>query len=183
MPAITWDEMQRALATGWGELGFRTAETWRDYNQQYFGGRLQPLPVFFTNTTPHGSRLGHCRWKKDASGERCRHIALNMPNKAYDLIADRGTLLHMMVHQALHEKELDATHAGEPWRDLIVRLHKQITGERLWAGGQRVVKERQSDGSRKSKRVQMSCPDPTAIALNQKQIAQWPLGFLTLGPL
>jgi hypothetical protein len=39
-----------------------------------------------------------------------------------------------MIHQALNERGEDASHAGEGWRLEIMRLHKLMAGEELWAG-------------------------------------------------
>ena len=164
----TFAEMRRALIKGWGELGARTADAWLDFNRRYFGGELQPIPIFFTNTTPFGKRLAHCRCES-----QCTHIALNRPSGHAHLIADRDTLLHEMIHQYLGQRGENPKHAGEPWRREIMRLHREITGASIWAGKPTVAKVKEAAG-RKSVRRMQPHPETGEASLTQKQIACWP---------
>jgi hypothetical protein len=72
-----------------------------------------------------------------------------------------------MIHHALDQRGVSPQHADQPWRDEIVRLHFEITGERLDFGRSKVTKVRQPDGTRKSVRVQDG-------SLGQADIARWP---------
>ena len=161
--------MRRALVVGWGELGARVADTWVEFNRLYFGGRLRPLPIFLTPTTPYGKMAG---WT--CCGGPVTHIALAAPREGKCLVANRGTLLHEMVHQHLHESGRYTSHDGEPWRQEIMRLTKLVTGKEIWAGKYTVAKERMEDGSRKSVRLNQPHPESGAPSLGQEAIARWP---------
>lgn len=170
---FTFANMRLFLKTGWADIGARTADKWLGFNQTYFGGVLLPVPMFFTNTTPFGRRVAHC-----CGNEECRHIALNMPKTTghgyYELVADANTLLHEMIHQHCQQRGLPAAHSKQPWRDEIMRLHFQITGERIFAGGQRVIKERLEDGRRRSVRVLDNRQAGGLVPIAQAEIARWP---------
>jgi hypothetical protein len=161
--------MRRTLEAGWGPLGGRVADTWRDFNRAHFGGRLRPLPIFLTPSTPYGNRLGWtcCR-------EKVTHIALAAPSQGKVLVADRGVLLHEMIHQLLHETGECIRHAGEPWCREIMRLHRMITGSPIWAARTTVVKVRTADGGRASRRINPPHPDTGEPSLTQAEIARWP---------
>jgi hypothetical protein len=169
MKAYTWDDMRKALAVGWGYVGERVASAWLEYNRRYFAGELEPLPIFLTPATPYGRMVG---WCSCAGGERA--IALAAPRRGTKLVADRGTLLHEMVHQLLFERGECTRHAGEPWCRELMRLHKQITGEEVWAGKYTVRKVRTAGGGRGSVRGNLPHPDTGAPSLIQAQIARWP---------
>ena len=99
-PDITYAEMKAFLTIGWGKLGQRVAETWLAFNKKHFGGKLQPLPITIVNTSPYGHWLGlTC-----GSLNRTHLIQLTMPTEAGQLVADRGVLLHEMIHQCLVER-------------------------------------------------------------------------------
>jgi hypothetical protein len=66
----------------------------------------------------HGSRNGH----------GTHRIELTHPGMGARLIADRTTLLHEMIHQALVEQGVNPHHDKEPWRAEITRLHAVLTG-------------------------------------------------------
>jgi hypothetical protein len=175
----TYEDMRRALVIGWGDKGQRTAEYWLEFNELYFGGQLQPLPIFFTPSTPYGKRLG---WT--CCQEEVTHIALAAPRLGKFLVADRSTLLHEMIHQALFERGVNPSHDGEPWRTEIMRLHRQITGNDIWAGAPTIVKIKQPDGGRCSQRINKPQPGTGAKSLTQKVIARWPAGVgIHLGAL
>lgn len=165
----TFAEMKRALVKGWGDVGERTAATWQEFNRRYFDGRLQPLPIFFTPAAPYGKRLG---WT--CSSKAVTHIALVRPEAGTFLIADSCTLLHEMIHQYLFEQRLDSSHDKEPWRREIMRLHLELTGEKIWAGRPTVLKEKLKSGNRRSVRVNRPHPDTGKESLTQKEIARWP---------
>jgi hypothetical protein len=173
VPDFTFDDMRRALVKGWGETGLHIACTWDEFNQDYFGGELQPIPIFLTQTSPYGHWLGLTCCQNPVT-----HIALCRPGDGTKLVADCGVLLHEMIHQLLSQRRVCPAHAGAPWRSEIMRLHQKVTGEPLVLVRQRVIKVKQADGSRRSARV--SPPG----AVTQGKIARWPHSFgLRFSPL
>jgi hypothetical protein len=174
----TFAEMQRTLFVGWGDQGLRVAQYWLDYNQLYFAGQLQPLPMFLTPCTPYGHMLG---WT--CCCQTITHIALCAPREGTVLVADRNSLLHEMIHQHLHEQGLYFKHDGAPWRQEIMRLHRQITGKNIWAGKYTVGKKKVGDGFMS---VRMNRPDPESgqASISQKKISCWPYSLgINLGAL
>jgi hypothetical protein len=177
--SYTFAEMQHALVVGWGELGARVAQYWLDYNELYFAGKLQPLPIFLVPTAPYGYRLGWTCCQKAIT-----HIALTVPGLGTKLVANRSTLLHEMVHQHCHEQGLNVRHAGEPWRKEIMRIHLQITGTKIWAGRYYVGKQKNGDGSFHSKRMNRADPESGQASISQFQISRWPYSLgINLGAL
>ena len=65
-------------------------------------------------------------------------------------------------------------HAHQPWRDEIMRLHLQITGQPIFAGRQKVIKIRGQDGKRKSVRVQDERGADGLQPIGQMEIGRWP---------
>ena len=115
---------------------------------------------------------------------RTEHILLAAPARGERLIADRGTLLHEMVHQYLNETGQNPRHAGQPWCDCIMRLNQMITGRSIYATPDKIGKEG-SGKSRSSYRYKPVCEATGAESLPQKVIARWPhdeVG-IKLGPL
>jgi hypothetical protein len=177
--AYTFKDMVRTLAVGWGEQGRAVASYWQEYNKAFFGGRLKPLPIFLTPVTPYGRMVG---WT--CCGGAVTHIALCAPRVGQVLVADRSTLLHEMIHQSLHESGLYTSHDGEPWRREIMRVHKLLTGEEIWAGAYTVAKVKDADGGRRSVRLNRPHSETGAPSLTQDQIARWPHSLaVKLGPL
>jgi hypothetical protein len=175
----TYNDMLRTLTVGWGEHGRATAEYWRQYNAEYFGGRLKPLPIFFVPVSPYGHWRGLM-----CSHAAVTHIALAAPGAGRHLVADRGVLLHEMVHQFLCESGEYTSHDGRPWCREIMRLTKLLTGQDIWAGAYTVAKVKQADGSRKSVRLNRPRPGTGEPSLTQDEIAHWPHSVgIKLGPL
>jgi hypothetical protein len=178
---ITFAEMKKVARHGWGDLGERAVDVWLDYNNRYFGGRLNALPLHFVPTTPYGNLIG---WT--CCQGAVTHIALCEPREGKHLIADRRTLLHEMIHQGLHESGRNIRHKGQPWRDEIMRLHLLITGQPLWAAARIVGK----DEKRKSVARLRPHPETGQLSITQQQIARWPHddenqwpASLNLGPI
>ena len=164
-PDIDFQQMRDFMHHGWGPVGLRVADTWREFNDRYFEGRLKPAPITLVATSPHGHWVGLCA----GSACRCHLIQLTYPNGGEKLIADRGVLLHEMVHQGLVEAGLDSKHRGKPWRNEITRLHLTLTGERLWCAYDQVKK---INGH--SVRVPKPAPEPDMRSIEQAEIARWP---------
>jgi hypothetical protein len=165
----TFEEMRRTLVVGWGDLGERTAQCWREFNRLYFADELLPLPIFLTPTLPYGRRVG-----ETCCGNAVTHIALAAPRVGNILVADRGVLLHEMIHQLLHERGQDPGHKDQPWRQEIMRLHLQITGKSIWAGAYTVGKQKCADGERRSVRMNQADPATGRESITQGKIARWP---------
>jgi hypothetical protein len=134
----------------------------------YFAGKLKPLPVFLTQVSPYGHWFGLTCCRREVT-----HIALTAPKQGNLLVANRGTLLHEMLHQFLHEKGDDTKHDGEPWRGEIMRLTREITGREVWAGKSTVRKQRGKDG-RRSVRGNLPHPVTGVPSLTHCQIVHWP---------
>jgi hypothetical protein len=135
------------------------------------------VPLVLTNAQPFGKLLAFS--SHDPSGTRGRTITLNVPKSHNVLVADNNTLLHEMVHQGLAEAGEDAKHDGAGWRREIMRLHAEITGQSLWAGRSRIIREN-------GKAVRRNAPSEAGLpSLTQKQIARWPhdTGLIELGTL
>jgi hypothetical protein len=181
-PAISFAEMKTFLSIGWGERGEVVAETWRVFNKRHFKNALEPIPIILVSTSPFGT-WGGCTLCNVAE-RRAHLIQLTMPSKGKALRSDRGTLLHEMLHQHLTEQGEDPGHNKQAWRDGIMRLHFDITGERIWAAKQTVGKVREGEGSyRRSIRQQKPCPETGLPSLGQMAIATWPHSVgLKLGP-
>jgi len=181
-PDINFAQMRDFLHHGWGPVGVRVAECWRDYNDRYFDGRLRPVPITLVNTSPHGHWLGLTCGIFAGNGDglpcRCHLIQLTYPGSGESLVADRATLLHEMVHQFLVEAGLNARHAAEPWRKEITRLHLVLTGERLWCAYDQVKKIKGT-----SVRVPKPAPESGMRSIEQREIAAWPTRDIKLGAL
>ena len=102
-------------------------------------------------------------------------IQLTMPADAGELVADRGVLLHEMAHQHLVERGESPKHEHEPWCREIMRLHKAISGKRIWAAPESIAKAAAGeDGKRRSIRVQKPCPEAGMELIARKDLARWP---------
>lgn len=167
---FTFEDMRKFATEAWGPLGANTVDRWAEFNATYFQNRLRPIPLVITNTQPFGSRLAFCSW-----GGRGRTITVNVPRSHDRLVADNATLLHEMVHQCCAECGEDAAHSSPAWRREIMRLHKTMTGNEIWAGRSATVR-RKINGASKSKviRINVPHPDTGAPSLTQDHIARWP---------
>jgi hypothetical protein len=160
-PTITFDQMQTFLETGWGPVGLRVAKHWAEFNDRFFGGQIEPTPIVITQTSPHGHWSGlTCG---SGSQKRANLIYLALPSQGCQLTADRGVLLHEMLHAFLMQQGLDPHHDGQPWRNGITRL-SQIAGRTIVAMPVKVGKTK----DRKSIRI------VAKGSLTQKEISQWP---------
>ena len=181
-PNITFAQMRRFLTIGWGTLGEDVAATWLEFNRQHFGGKLHPLPITIVSTSPYGHWLGLTYGGADHN--RTHLIQLTMPRNSSELVADRGVLLHEMVHQHLIERGESPKHEHGPWCREIMRLHLAITGKRIWAAPEVVGKRRGENGERKSIRYQPICPETGMKSIPRGKLSRWPHACgLDLGPL
>lgn len=181
-PEITYKEMEKFLYIAWGPLGKKVAETWRDYNKIYFNNTLKPIPIILVNVSPYGHWCG-CT-SCNVNTKTAHLIQLAMPSKTDILTADKGVLLHEMLHQSLTEQGDNPSHNGTPWCKGIMNLHQKITKKSLWASPSKVGKVKDIEtGERKSKRFHEVCPDTGKESIPMKAIATWPHSVgLKLGP-
>ena len=173
--AISFADMRNFLSIGWGEIGESVADAWRDLNKRHFANQLEPLPIILVNTSPYGRWLGctYCNVRK----HRAHLIQLAMPRQKTVLVADRGVLLHEMLHQQLTEQGASPKHEHAPWCDGIMRLHFELTGTRLFAAPETVTKTKTPDpatGKTKSIRVPRRHPDTGKPSIDRLSIATWP---------
>jgi hypothetical protein len=182
--AITFADMKTFLSIGWGELGERVADAWRELNKRHFKNALEPLPIILVNTSPYGRWMGctYCNLKKS----RAHLIQLAVARQKSFLRADRGVLLHEMLHQHLTEQGHSPKHEHAPWCDGIMQLHFDLTGKRIFAAPETVTKSKDLDprtGKRKSIRVPRRHPITGITSLDRMAIATWPHSLgLDLGP-
>jgi hypothetical protein len=170
---ITFAQMKAFLQTGWGKTGLAVADAWLLFNKRYFGGKLQPIPIVLTATSPYGhwSGLTTC----NARRPRAHLIEMTAPRMSGNALrADRGVLLHEMIHQHLTESGRWPKHDGEAWCEEIMRLHFAITGKTIWAAPEKIGKQKDDDGKRKSVRKQAADPIDGRPSISQAAIASWP---------
>lgn len=178
--AISFADMKAFLSIGWGELGETVADSWRQLNKAHFKNALEPLPIILVNTSPYGRWLGctYCNLKR----KRAHLIQLTMPRHRhdaihYDLVADRGVLLHEMIHQSLTETGRSPKHEHEPWCEEIMRLHFKLTGKHIFAAPETVTKTKDIDpatGKKKSIRVPRRHPETGKPSIDRMSVATWP---------
>jgi hypothetical protein len=166
MSRFTFDDMMKFATEAWGPLGTGTALMWATYNDRYFGGALNPIPLVITHTQPFGRSLAFCSYHPEGKG---RTITVNVPKNHKRLLADNGTLLHEMIHQYLFERGELAGHESAGWRREIMRLNHILTGMEIWAGASKVVRR-----DKKVVRINMPHPESGHASLVQGDIARWP---------
>ena len=169
---FTINDMTKGATEAWGKLGSNAVARWRDLNEQYFDGELQPIPLVITNTQPFGKRLAFCSLGK-TSDLTWRTITLNVPKTGDVLLADNGVLLHEMVHQRLFERGELPDHASEPWRNEIMRLHLAITGKHIWAGRSKTVRRRIAGRSRVMRGNEAN-KETGEASISNAAIVRWP---------
>lgn len=163
---MTNDEMKTFLTLGWGKFGARIHAAWCKYNDLYFNNTLKPLPIVPTAILPYGHCVAYTRGSRGVAN----HIMLAAPKQGEVLVADKGVLLHEMIHQHLFETGKDPSHAGKPWCDCIVRLNKQIGRKAIHAAPDKFGK----DADRRSFRFKPVCEATGLASLSQQDIARWP---------
>lgn len=172
---FTYDDMLHHATEAFGVLGARIVPRWQRYNETYFGGMLKPVPLIVTSTQPFGKSVAFCSYDGSA-GSGGRTITVNCPRQHRILWADNNTLLHEMVHQCLFERGDDPHHKNTPWCREIMRLHKLITGQDIWAGRSKSARDkanRDEDGKAPVIRINEPSPDGRK-SLEQPQISHWP---------
>jgi predicted SprT family Zn-dependent metalloprotease len=161
--------LRQALITAehaFGATGRRTVELWQQYNQAYFDGKLRPTPIIYVPTSTYGHWVGCTHYRHDQE----RASLIYLMRKDWQMV--RGILLHEMVHQCLVEAGQDASHAGQPWRDQIMRISGEHFGVNFHAGRIKVIKEKKT---RKS--IKLNEGD-----LTQGEIARWPQSVHIIPP-
>lgn len=162
--AFTFDEMLRLATHAFGDIGKRTALLWREYNSKYFDDVLNPIPLVYVPTLPHGAHVGET-WQT--------HVIYLMgqgPRRPWSFI--RGVLVHEMLHQFLYQRGVSASHDSDGWRTEIMRITAKHFGKEIWAGRIKVTKV----GKGKDRRsVKFNAPHPDGRkSLTQGEIARWP---------
>jgi hypothetical protein len=76
-----------------GELGLKTVNVWKHYNETYFGGLLQPTALLYVPTSPYG------HWVGQHIADRNIYLMRPSPSRTWGFV--RGVLLHEMIHQGL----------------------------------------------------------------------------------
>lgn len=172
---ITFAEMKTFLSIGLGELGEAVADSWLSLNKLHFSNRLEPLPIILVSTSAYGRWVG-CTYC-DAGTRRAHLIQLAMPRQTKSLVADRGVLLHEMIHQHLAEQGKSPKHEHEPWCEEIMRLHRAITGKGIYAAPEVVIKTKEVDPrAQKPKSIRLPRRHPiTGLpSIDRMTIATWP---------
>ena len=157
---MTNDEMKTFLTLGWGKFGTSIQAAWCKYNDLYFNNTLKPLPIVPTAILPYGHCVAYTRGSRGIAN----HIMLAAPKQGEVLVADKGVLLHEMIHQHLFETGKDPSHAGKPWCDCIVRLNKQIGRKAIHAAPDKFGK----DADRRSFRFKPVCEATGLASLSQQ---------------
>ena len=88
-PQLDFADMHGFLEHGWGELGIRVANCWRDFNDRYFDGRLRPLPIVLVATSPHGHWLGLTHGSRNGHGTHRIELTIRVWAHAWSLTAPR----------------------------------------------------------------------------------------------
>lgn len=159
---LTVQQLRQMMGWTYGAEGQLMADLWDAFNQQLWGGRLDPAPMWMPTCTSWGRWIGLCT----ANAE---HQTLSIQVKwQLSMQARADVLLHEMIHQALHEARLCTAHNALPWCQEIMRLTQEIWGVRIWASP---AVPRRVHG--KSTRVQRPGPDGME-SITRKQMASWP---------
>ncbi|MEM8610653.1 MAG: hypothetical protein AAGF93_01450 [Cyanobacteria bacterium P01_H01_bin.105] len=169
-PEISFAEMQKFLHLGFGKRGIIIANAWQLYNNEFWQGRLKPIPIFLPHATSYGSWIGACVHNENQ--------VLNIQIKhGMDMQNILNTLLHEMVHQALIESEQNAAHNALPWCQEIMRISQDYFDISFWAAP---ALPRKVDGC--SVRLQKESPDGE-ISISRHAIARWPRSVQIHAPL
>ena len=156
----TANQIRAFVEHAWPHVGASVMDSWDYFNDRYWNGKLRPVPIVLAPTLPFGKRVGQCSYGRSRSASL---ITLASPSDGNLLIADRGVLCHEMLHAWLKQCGVDGAHAGQPWRDEIVRM-SAIEGRTIVAMPTQIRK----DENRKSYR---HTPEGS---LAQAEIARWP---------
>lgn len=153
----------------YGPLGAALCATWAQFNRAYFWNALKPIPLILTQAHPYGRGGGACMTTPAPGG---RAIVLSLSKDGERYVADNGALLHAMIHQWLADMGEDASHAGEPWRREIMRLHLQIAGKKIWAGRSKAMRAPVEEGGGVYRGNEDGPKGERSIT--QAEIAAWP---------
>lgn len=159
---LTVQQLRQMMGWTYGAEGQLMADLWHGFNEQLWGGRLDPAPMWLPTCTTWG------RWIGLYSGN-AQHQTLAIQVKWQLGVQIRaGVLLHEMVHQHLHESRQCTAHNAVPWCGEIMRLTRMVWGQVIWATP---AVPRRVNG--KSTRVQRPGPDGMP-SITRKQLAGWP---------
>lgn len=165
---ITIDQLRLMMGWSWGDLGTATADYWQQMNQDFWGGVLQPCPIWFPAAVPYGRWIGLFTCNHQAESLHIQ-VAFNQTDSLAGVV---NVLLHEMVHQHLSESGQDTSHNADPWCTEIMRLTREIWGQEIWASP--AVPRKDAKG--KSRRIQLPSPQGEP-SISRKDIAGWPLSL------
>ena len=170
-PKITFAEVRNILHYAFDKHGVAIADSWLDFNERFWEGKLEPVPLFLVAATPYGNWSGLCTHNKQ------RTINIQIKH-GLDLQTKRGVLLHEMVHQYLVESGANIRHNGQPWCTEIMRISRDYFGKAIWAGAPKMARvKRRNPKTKEMEKVitRINPPGPNGEpSLTQKEIAGWP---------
>jgi len=162
---ITVDQLRLMMGWSWGKLGTDTADYWQQMNQDFWGGALQPCPIWFPAAVPYGHWIGLYTCNHQSESLHIQ-VAFNQTDSFAGVV---NVLLHEMIHQYLSESGQDTRHNAKPWCNEIMRLTREIWSQDIWASP--AVPRKDAKG--KSHRIQMPSPQGEP-SISRKDIAGWP---------
>lgn len=162
---ITEEEMMNICSWAFGDEGELLSKVWQGLNQDWFYGKLNPLPIFITNVFPYGSAIARCFGNPKFS--IAHHIEIK---ESLDEQKKVDVLLHEMIHQFLFESNEKSDHNAKPWCREIMRLGKEIWDYEFFASPS-VPRKVTVDGVRRSYREQKEG------SIELKQISGFPLSL------
>lgn len=174
-PNITLHQARQIAGCAFGERGKRIVDLWKQYNTEYFGEGLKPVPIILVPVSPYGHWYGLCC----GTSENRTALIYLMSNLEWDQM--RAILLHEMIHQKLFEDGEAPSHESGGWRREIMRISEDYFGKPFWAGKYTVKKVRDADGRRRSVRANQAGPNGED-SISQREIASWPTSLGLVAP-
>ena len=194
--ALSWEEVERGAELYWPGLGRKVVRQMGEWNHHLFDDALTPAPIVLSRMS---GKLGHWFPLIDPSADQVRGYETSAifaaTENAYRppqpiAAVRRGDILRGMMVRLLREQGKSGRANSEAWCELVMRIHKRLTGKSLWCS---IMVERRDegpatmpDGIRRiaptvTVREQPSCPKTGAASLPASEIAAWPLMTLDLG--
>lgn len=168
---ISREQMACLLRWTYGKEGLEFARLWCSFNDQLFGGKLSPVPIYQPTASPWGHWIGLY-----SGNDRNESLSIQIV-RGKTREQKIAILLHEMVHQRLHETGDNPDHNSPAWCREIMRLTREIWATEIWASPS---VPRKVNGV--SSRIQKPAPDGR-LSLTRKEIAGWPLSLGLFVPL